>query len=122
MERIKNHFVCHCNPEKVNYQEYQRSVPVMVPKEIELLNSLGERKDIVCIDACLVSEIWELWGKGIRTTGCCCGHNKEQLPFIGVEFEDIPKMKELGYQVQPNADGSDREDSFYPKSLIELPN
>lgn len=71
----------------------------------------------VAIDKCLLKEVISLWEKGIRTTGCCCGHGKLE-PFIGVEFDDIQKMKDLGYKVQFNKYRPNDDDSFYPKTII----
>lgn len=68
------------------------------------------------IDACLAGEVAALWAAGIRTTGCCCGHNRA-LPFIGVVADDIAAMKALGYQVAFNASRPGDEDSFQPLSL-----
>ena len=70
-----------------------------------------------CLDRCVAEEVMQLWMKGITTTGCCCGHNKLE-GFIGVVERDIPKMKELGYEVQFNPSRPNDEDSFKPKSLI----
>jgi hypothetical protein len=66
-----------------------------------------------CLDRCIAEEVMQLWMKGIVTTGCCCGHGKV-APFIGVATEDIPKMKELGYQIAPNSCRLGDEDSFFP--------
>ena len=71
----------------------------------------------VPIDKCLIYEIIDLWEHGIKTTGCCCGHGKHD-PYIGVEFEYIDKMKELGYKVRYNPSQPGDEDSFYPKTRI----
>lgn len=114
--------LCQCNPETDKIQEYQRAVPVIIPSYIQLVRTVPEGVDLmysVCIDACLVSEIWELWRKGIRTTGCCCGHNQAE-PYIGVLDEDIEKMKGLGYKVHVNPLDPKREDSFKPKSLLSM--
>jgi len=119
-EKVENK-PCSCDPATVRPQEYQRAVPILVPNFIELRKNDPEqtRREIVCIDACLVSEIWELWRQGIRTTGSCCGHNQGPA-YIGVVDEDIPKMKALGYKVAPNPCDARREDSFVPKSLKQL--
>ena len=69
------------------------------------------------IDKCMLPEVLDLWEKGIRTTGCCCGHGRRE-PFIGVYFDDIEKMKSLGYKVQFNPVRPRDEDSFYPKTVI----
>lgn len=31
-------------------------------------------KDEIQVDECLADEIEELWRRGIKTSGCCCGH------------------------------------------------
>ena len=72
----------------------------------------------VSIDKCLLPEIINLWELGIKTTGCCCGHNKLK-PFINVAPEYIEKMKSLGYKVQFNPHNPDREDTFFPKTKLE---
>lgn len=71
----------------------------------------------VSIDKCLLPEILELWEMGIKTTGCCCGHGK-QSAFIGVDFDDIQKMKDLGYEVYHNECRPNDEDSFVPKTVM----
>lgn len=71
----------------------------------------------VSIDKCLLPEILELWEIGIKTTGCCCGHGKHDA-FIGVDFDDIQKMKDLGYEVYHNECRPNDEDSFIPKTVL----
>lgn len=73
----------------------------------------------VCVDKCLLPEIVSLWERGIKTTGCCCGHGK-QPPFIGVGEEYIATMKELGYRVQPNECRPGAEDLFVPKTVLDF--
>lgn len=72
----------------------------------------------VCIDKCLLPEILFLWENGIKTTGCCCGHGKRDMAFIGVIESDIPKMKALGYKVWFNDCRPGDEDSFVPQTRI----
>lgn len=72
----------------------------------------------VAIDKCLLPEVVSLWEKGIKTTGCCCGHGKKDKAFIGVSFDDIPHMKELGYAVRKNSCRPEDEDSFIPKTVL----
>lgn len=71
------------------------------------------------VDKCLLPEILRLWELGIKTTGCCCGHGKQELAFIGVVPEYIPRMKELGYKVQFNPCRPNDEDSFVPKTELK---
>jgi hypothetical protein len=96
-------------------------ITIKVPKTLDTrMNAPGaERKEYVSVDPCLAAEIIELWRLGIVTTGCCCGHNLggRYLPFIGVREDFIPKMKELGYEVQYNDCRPNDEDSFVPKSV-----
>lgn len=69
----------------------------------------------VSVDKCLLPEILQLWEKGIKTSGCCCGHGRLE-PFIGVMPEYISQMKELGYETQFNTCRPADEDSFIPKT------
>lgn len=73
---------------------------------------------LIAIDKCLLPKILQLWKMGIKTTGCYCGHGKAE-PFIGVDFDDIQKMKDLGYKVQYNNCRPDDEDSFVPKTVFD---
>ena len=76
-------------------------------------------KTNILVDECLADEIENLWNKGIRTTGCCCGHGK-YLGFINVcQDDDIEKMEHLGYQhyiFEDDFGGEKRKDKFIPKS------
>lgn len=76
----------------------------------------GSESDTICIDTCIVQEIKDLWAKGIRTTGCCCGHNIH-IGFVGVIQEDIPKMLELGYVPQFNPMRPGGNDQFTLKTV-----
>ena len=69
------------------------------------------------IDRCLSSEIQDLWARGIRTTGCCCGHN-EHVGYIGVDDIDIEQMKNLHYQMAFNSCRPADQDSFLPKTAL----
>lgn len=73
----------------------------------------------VCIDKCLLPEILHLWEMGIKTTGCCCGHGKEEMAFIGVQPEYIEKMKSVGYRVFYNECRPGDEDSFEPFTFFK---
>lgn len=100
--------MCGCNPE-VKPQNYKNQITMYSP-------SLNKE---ISIDRCLAVEIKFLWSIGIKTTGCCCGHNV-LLPYIGVEEQHIDKMIRLGYKVQFNTSGIEnfnRMDSFYPKTI-----
>ena len=95
---------------------YKKLVP---PKNFLTLNfDPSEYKNEVWVDECLADEIEDLWSKGIKTTGCCCGHGVD-LGFIEVTDECIDKMLKLGYQhyIYPTALGGEkRKDAFIPKT------
>ena len=114
---IEEKYKCGCS--NLDKWHGSRQLSVRVPDFIELRYNAPERevRENVCIDVCLIPEVVSLWELGIKTTGCCCGHNKRE-PYIGVEEEFIPQMKELGYKVHPNELHPTREDSFYPKSIL----
>lgn len=71
-------------------------------------------KESICLDKCIADEVQYLWSLGITTTGCCCGHNRDEGQ-ISVIDNDIPRMKELGYEVWFNRCRPGDEDSFIPK-------
>ena len=87
-------------------------------RQVSMKDPFVKRNDgWVCIDICICQEIAELWYLGIRTNGCCCGHNK-QRGYIGVYDEDIEKMKELGYEQQEHFQG--QKNNFTPKTIKNI--
>ena len=92
---------------------------VLLPPENFIPYNLCEGfKSHIPIDKCLEEEILTLWQKGIKTTGCCCGHGKV-LGYIGVTEDCIERMEELGYQQYIFPDefgGIERKDTFIPKT------
>ena len=96
-----------CDCDNVDIGSYKNQIWVHAPSHMIKDNGY-------CLDRCIAEEIMQLWMKGITTTGCCCGHNKNE-GYIGVIESDIPKMKELGYKVHRNQNRPNDEDSFIPK-------
>lgn len=85
---------------------------------IEYNYQKGRFKDKIQVDTCIADEIEGLWNKGIKTTGCCCGHGA-MLGFIEVTDECIEQMEELGYihYIYPDEfGGAKRKDAYIPKS------
>lgn len=81
-------------------------------------------KNEVQVDECLANEIEELWSKGIKTCGCCCGHGFT-LGFIEVTNDCIEDMEKLGYvhYIYPaNLGGVERKDAFVPKTYGHIHN
>ena len=64
---------------------------------IELKTNKVIKKDIICVDKCIVNEIKYLLNQGVETTNCCCGHNKFK-PSVTVEENSYGLMKDLGYE------------------------
>ncbi len=78
----------------------------------------GSSNSKICLDKCIAEEVQYLWSLGIRTTGCCCGHNI-QGGYIGVIEEDIEFMKKLGYKVYFNKNDPNDERNFIPKMELD---
>ena len=57
----------------------------------------GLSGDGIPVDTCLVEQVIELWKAGIRTYGCCCGHNKVDA-FINVNADDYTRALALGFE------------------------
>lgn len=115
-------YKCNCDPNSIlehgfgtNYNEVTLEIPDTV--DIRYNRPEKDKRKTISVDACLADELKDLWSKGIRTTGCCCGHNIA-TGFIHVEQDDIPKMRELGYrQYYFGGLQHDRRDTFLPASL-----
>jgi len=98
---------------------YNCKIKRLYPPKNFIPYNIGEGyKDSIDIDQCLEDEIKSLWDKGIKTTGCCCGHGRD-LGFIQVTEDCINKMYELGYQnyiYEEEFGGTERKDAFIPKT------
>ena len=96
-----------------------KSIVLHPPHNFIKCNCSDDYKNDICVDACLANEITDLWGKGIKTTGCC-GHGSPHLTgFIEVTDDCISKMEDMGYvhYIYPEEFGGvDRKDAFIPKS------
>lgn len=56
----------------------------------------SSREQGVCVDACIADAIKMLWENGVKTYGCCCGHNgavNEGRPFVFVN--NVEKASKL---------------------------
>lgn len=104
----------------IPFQTYECCYHIILPWKCKFPWEDDNDKEVttVSIDKCLLPEILTLWEQGIKTTGCCCGHGKQDA-FIGVDFDDIQKMKDLGYEVCHNPCRPDDEDSFIPKTIMK---
>lgn len=96
-----------CDCINVKMGSYNNQVALIMPNG----ESMG-------IDKCIADEIQYLWSCGIRTTGCCCGHNIQE-GYIGVIERDIEFMKKSGYKVHFNKQNLSNESNFVPKSHNE---
>ena len=98
--------LCKCVNIKIG--SYDNQVMLKRPEHMIGRTEGSSNKKFICIDKCLSEEIQYLWKLGIRTTGCCCGHNIKE-GYIGVIKEDRKIMEGLGYY--EISDGN-----FLPKS------
>lgn len=91
-------------------------VELKVPDTVALRYNSPEKEPrlSVCVDACLVDEITELWAEGVVTEGCCCGHRQYHfLAHIAVDGQSAQRMRDLGYVESPYRAGF-----FIPKTSI----
>ena len=106
-----------CNCVNVKIGSYTNQTMLKRPKCM-IGRTEGSSNPHICIDKCIAEEIQYLWSCGIRTTGCCCGHNIQE-GYIGVIDKDIEFMKKLGYKVHYNKQDLNDEKNFIPKSHYE---
>ena len=110
--------MCNCKIKKLSQEiGNQQMTLVKLPDFMRrYFANKGIEKHHIWIDSCLADEIKYLWSKGIVTTGCCCGHNYLP-PYIGIDDRSSSEIKWLGYKVQYNPFDSERDTTFYPKSV-----
>lgn len=105
---------------EVVFGSYEHYVTLEAPDRNQLKNWNGDRKTSICVDKCLADEVKYLWSQGIKTTNCCCGHNKLP-PTMLVTDDFIEKMRNLGYENLPKeyycCGSEDRPDMFIAKSI-----
>ena len=103
-----------CNCKDIKMGSYDNQIMVDRPKCM-LGRTEGTRSNKICLDKCIAEEVQYLWSLGIRTTGCCCGHNIQE-GYIGVIDKDILIMKKVGYKIHFNENDLSDERNFIPKS------
>ena len=106
-----------CKCVNVKMGSYDNQVVLQRPKHMKGRTE-GTRSSTICVDRCIAEEVKCLWSYGIRTTGCCCGHNI-MGGYIGVIEKDIEFMKKSGYRVSINPQDLSDEKNFIPKSHYE---
>ena len=79
----------------------------------------GLSGDGIPVDTCLVEQIIELWKAGVRTYGCCCGHNKAD-GFINIDPDDLPKARVLGLDLYEFPGNGLRQDTVKPRESHDL--
>jgi hypothetical protein len=93
-------FKCYCD-KSVRIGDLTNQITLPTPKHIGY-----KTKPTICIDKCMLEEIKKVWSYGVRTSGCCCGHNQKK-PYIGVlDDKSAVIMRLLGYKQMPEMDGS----------------
>lgn len=108
--------MCNCKNVLIGSYDNQVQINDLPYHMTSYLSRRNGSKDSICLDVCIAEEVQDLWALGITTTGCCCGHNITP-GFIGVIDDDIPKMKEMGYEVMFNSSRPGDEDSFIATSI-----
>lgn len=100
---------CTCDPGLLDPQREQERFNRMVCLELPIGSRDRHRRieeglsTQVAVDPCIVDQIKFLWGKGIETLGCCCGHNR--IPaWVNVDKGSIHKMVEMGYKPDPTSE------------------
>jgi len=106
-----------CNCINVKMGSYDNQVELPRPKCMLGRIEGSSNPKTICIDKCIAEEIQYLWSWGVKTTGCCCGHNINE-GYIGVIDKDIEFMKKSGYKVLFNKDKLSDERNFIPKSYF----
>ena len=93
---------CICSCVDVDVGSYDNQVMLPIPahmKKYERARVKAGLSPSVCIDRCILPQVQTLWAKGVKTSGCCCGHGKIGFSYISVlDSADANKMESLGYE------------------------
>jgi hypothetical protein len=109
--------MCNCKSDlKFNTYKNQVTIPRI---DMPLHMQQYVTKDAICIDRCILWELFKLWSYGITTTWCCCGHNVEN-GVIGVISDNVPIMFRLGYARSFNPHHNGVQSDFYAKSVERI--
>lgn len=73
-----------CNCQSYNMGGGEVPEVVLRPQDPALTGG----KESVCVDACIADVIQSLWGKGLATLGCCCGHGSRTPDVVIPEHSD----------------------------------
>lgn len=90
-----------CTCQGVEFGSYDAAVVVPMP---DCMQGYRDRRVAaglspnLTIDACILGDLQELWRRGVRTTGSCCGHGRT-FGFVSVAGpDDAGIMRSLGYR------------------------
>lgn len=72
-----------------------------------------------CCDTCLQAELHDLWKRGIKTIGSCCGHGA-LAPYIQVAPHYVQKMHEIGYVERRPDENGNGQNCFIPKTFLPV--
>ena len=90
------------------------------PKNFIPTTFSSEYKNEIWVDACLAKEISDLWDKGIRTLGCCCGHGKERGTICVHDCDAWKMTEELGYEEESYGIYYAKSDKHYYFGEVEF--
>lgn len=82
---------CHCPPE-ATAGNYRNQETVTTP-----------RGKIAGVDRCILSDVQDLWARGMDTIESCCGHGRT-TGYIAVREQFVGDMLNLGYRRDPRTD------------------
>lgn len=91
---------CNCH----SYNGQFGNIPEVIVTVPEQLFTMPDGRKTVCIDACIVKEVLELWTGGFPTLNSCCGHGK--LPPSLIVQEGIEPARYLAAlaEIDPERD------------------
>lgn len=97
----------------IHSDDYSNTVVLNIPK------SFGFSRRTANVDECIAAEILYLWGCGVKTIECCCGHGEEN-GYIAVTQDSIKKMIELNYKSIINPIYPNAKEFFKPKTNVTV--
>jgi hypothetical protein len=90
--------MCKCH----SYNWDTGETPEVIVKAPEwAVTCLGEKKEYICLDACIAETVQEIWLRGFHTWSTCCGHNQMRPSIVIGNDEDMRDCYNILQEIDP---------------------
>lgn len=77
----------------------------------------SEGRECFVVDSCIVPALLAIWDRGIKTSGCCCGHGSGSGVIGLVTYRDEKSIEEHPEPYRPADELENRREAWMTASL-----